>query len=260
MKKILMCDPQFFGVTYDINPWMSANIGQVDQKIATHQWTLLRDAISAVAEVEVMPGVEGLPDLVFTANAGIVRNNHAIVAKFSKPERSREEVHFEKWFSEHKLITVQPMNSYEGEGDHLVDRLGRHWLGTGFRTDTKVAEELTRILWVRMNLLELVDPRWYHLDTCFAPLPYGEVIWYPGAFSEDSQHLIRSAFRTRIEVTQEDASAFACNLVALGNNIFIPKNTVASERLQGLGYKVKEFDLSEFMRAGGAAKCLTLYC
>jgi N-dimethylarginine dimethylaminohydrolase len=259
MKKILMCDPQFFGVTYDINPWMSSNIGQVDRSLAREQWTLLRDAISSVAEVEVLPGVENLPDLVFTANAGIVRNNQAIVAKFSKFERRAEEEHFKKWFSEHKLITVQTVHSYEGEGDHLVDKLGRHWLGTGFRTDTRVAEELTRILWVRMNTLELVDPRWYHLDTCFAPLPYGEVIWYPGAFSEDSQRVIRSAFRTRIEISEEDASAFACNLVALGNNIFIPKNTHASEKLQGLGYKVQEFDLSEFMRAGGAAKCLTLY-
>lgn len=253
-----MCFPEFFGVSYDINPWMSENIGHVNQSLAKVQWQYLYIALSKVAKVSVLNGVKDLPDLVFTANAGIVRKNIAVVSKFNKPERQPEEQHFAKWFVDNKYDIVKLKNSYEGEGDHLVDKWNRHWMGTGFRSTVQAAYELDEIFKVHINTLELVDPRWYHLDTCFCPLPNGELIWYPGAFSESSQKLINASFTNQISISEEDALAFACNTVCIGKNVFMPKNNKAWYNVKSLGYNVQTFDLSEFMKAGGAAKCLVL--
>lgn len=259
MKQVLMCSPDYFGVTYDINPWMSDNIGQVDHAKAMEQWLKLKHSISKVADVKVMDGVEGLPDLVFTANAGIVSHDVALISTFYKEQRQPEEIVFRDYFKKHGYITLRINNSYEGEGDHLVDKFDRHWLGTGFRTSKEAAENIHRIFWAKINALELVDPRWYHLDTCFAPLPNGELLWYPDAFSIKSQKLIRESFKHTIDISLEDALAFSCNSVCIDNHIFIPKNIDVSTKLRQHGYNVEEFDLSEFMKAGGAAKCLVLY-
>lgn len=255
-----MCDPKYFGVTYDINPWMSSNIGHVDHAVAIHQWTTLKNALSKVAKVNIMPGVQDLPDLVFTANAGtgIYYNNIVVISTFNKPERQPEEQHFIEWFSTNGYKTVQLIYSYEGEGDHLIDKWGRHWMGSGFRTDTQSAGILDDIFSLHINTLELVDSRWYHLDTCFAPMPNGELLWYPEAFSVSSQLQICNSFDNRIAISEQDALSFACNAVCIDNNIFIPKNNNVSTQLSKLGYIVQEFDLSEFIKAGGAAKCLVL--
>lgn len=260
MKKLLMCSPEFFGVSYDINPWMSDNIGKVNHSLAVQQWNALYHQLSKIARVDVLPGIENLPDLVFTANAGFVNNTTAIVSTFLMQQRQPEEKHFKDWFKSKNYITLQLKNSYEGEGDHLVDKWNRHWIGSGFRTSKDAAEELKKILWVNVTYLELIDPRWYHLDTCFCPLPNGELMWYPNAFSPASQMFIKNSFKNFISVTIEDALAFCCNAVAIDNKIFLPKNNSASNKLKELGYDVYEFNLSEFIKAGGAAKCLVLDC
>lgn len=254
-----MCSPDYFGVSYEINPWMANNIGQVDHAKAVIQWNNLYLALKNVCHVELMPGVQDLPDLVFTANAGIVKKDIAVVSLFYKQQRQPEEIYFENWFKQHNFNVLKLKNSYEGEGDHLIDKWGRHWMGTGFRSSKEAAHELSIILRAHINTLELTDPRWYHLDTCFAPLPNGEVMYYPAAFSEKSQKLIANSFTSRIEISEEDALRFSCNAIYVDNHIFVPKNNHVSEVLRERGYQVSEFDLSEFMKAGGAAKCLVLY-
>ena len=258
MKHVLMCDPAYFDVSYEINPWMAAQQGLVNRSQAHAQWQRLHDAVAAVAQVSVMPGVDQLPDLVFTANAGLVCNGIAVLSRFAKPERQPEEQYFESWFADHDYLVVQPLNDYEGEGDHLVDAYGRHWLGTGFRTSAAAAPELAVWLNTKIHTLELVDARWYHLDTCFCPLPSGELLWYPPAFSAASQDLIRANFTVSIEATEADALAFCCNAVCIDRHVFMPKSESAHVQVGGVGYTVQTFDLSEFMRAGGAAKCLVL--
>jgi N-dimethylarginine dimethylaminohydrolase len=237
---------------------MSHNIGHVDKEKANIQWNALYSALNKKAKVETMPGIENLPDLVFTANAGIVRKNIAVISKFNKPERQPEEKYFNQWFTDNNYTVLNTKNSYEGEGDHLVDKWGRHWMGTGFRSTKKAAFELGNIFDVVVNTLELVDPRWYHLDTCFCPLPNGELLWYPMAFSTKSQKLVYNSFNHMISISEADALAFACNSVCIENDIFMPKNNDTADGLRTLGYKVQEFDLSEFLKAGGAAKCLVL--
>lgn len=256
--KVLMCRPDYFDVLYEINPWMTDQIGRVNFVTATDQWTKLYDSIAAIAEVKLINSVENLPDLVFTANAGFVSRLVAIISRFAKIERQSEERYTTHWFIENNYHTINIDSYYEGAGDHLVDHRGRHWLGTGFRTELAARPELSKILDVNINTLELVDDRWYHLDTCFCPLSGGELLWYPPAFSASSQQLIRRSFDYLIDVSVEDAKLFACNTVCIDKNIFISTNEKTSEKLDKLGYNVNEFRLGEFMKAGGAAKCLVL--
>lgn len=256
--KILMCSSVHFGVNYEINPWMQNQQGRVNRVRANDQWARLYTEIGRVADIKLIDEVENLPDLVFTANAGIVYKNIAIVSRFRNLERQPEEHYFTNWFTQNGYLTISIDNYYEGAGDHLCDHLGRHWLGTGWRTDPLAAVELTKILDLPIRVLELTDNRWYHLDTCFCPLTGGELLWYPPAFTLASQRIIRSEFVNHVEISLEDALAFACNAICIDNDIFIPNNRETSRKLSDLGYRIHEFDLSEFMKAGGAAKCLTL--
>ena len=259
MQHVLMCRPTHFDVTYDINPWMSSQIGRVDKLGALCQWFSLMDKISRLAVIKVLDGVAGKPDLVFTANAGFVHKNIAILSKFSKPERQPEELDFRQWFEANGYTVVQPTSDYEGEGEHLVDAVGNHWVGTGFINSKLVKPELEHFLNQTVNTLELIDPRWYHLDTCFCPLPNGELMWYPKAFTRKSQTLIGKHFTRGIEVMEEDALSFCCNAVCIGNNIVLPENKYASGSLKKFGYITHETALTEFLKAGGAAKCLVLH-
>ena len=258
MKQFLVCWPDFFDVTYDINHWMHNQEGKVDKEKAQHQWKNLISSLRLVSQIEYLDGVEGLPDLVFTANAGIVQGNLVVVSKFSTTERQPEEAVFLEHFSKRGCVVRQTNLKYEGEGDHLRDNEGRHWMGSGFRTEKGAAWELEKILGHRINILELVDPRWYHLDTAFCPLPFGGVMWYPGAFSEFSQNLIRTSFIQSIEVDLDDALKFCCNCVCVDDHLFMPQGAKIVDKLYDLGYNVWQGDLSEFLKAGGAAKCLVL--
>ena len=255
-----MCWPDYFDVSYNINTWMEGQQGKVDRSLAVQQWTNLRNALSEVANIELVMSDEGTPDLVFTANAGIIQGNKAVVSTFRSKERQPEEAIFTEWFEKNGFDVYHTSHYYEGEGDHLRDQKGRHWMGSGFRTDEFAAEELAIILDTDINVLKLVDPRWYHLDTAFCPLPMGGIMWYPGAFSPASQHKIRTTFAINLEVSLEDALLFCCNCICIGENLFMPSGSKAAERLRGFGYKVWEGDLSEFLKAGGAAKCLVLDC
>jgi N-dimethylarginine dimethylaminohydrolase len=258
MKRVLMCWPDYFDVIYNINHWMEGQEGRVDPTKAKQQWGKLVDAVAQVATIHFINGVQGLPDLVFTANAGIVQDQTVVVSTFSTKERQPEEAVFSEWFTEEGYTVKQIKSRYEGEGDHLIDNKGRHWMGSGFRSDKSAAIELEEILNVNIHVLELVDPRWYHLDTAFCPLPDGGVMWYPGAFSLASQHLIRSTFAINIELSLADALKFGANCVGIEENLFMPQGTEVVDKLRRLNYNVWEGDLSEFLKAGGAAKCLVL--
>lgn len=259
MNKILMCTPTHFQVSYEINPWMISNIGQVDNKKANDQWNTLFNELAKHSIIYLIDTIEDCPDLVFTANGGFISNNTAILSKFSTIERRNEEPIFGSWFASKGYDVYKPSYNYEGEGDHLIDNNNRHWLGSGFRTDTRVAAELEDILNTDINVLELTDPRWYHLDTCFCPLPDGEILWYPDAFSKSSRDLIYSSFQKSIEVSEKDALLFACNCVVLGNHLFLPKGSDVWKQLESIGYTIHEFELGEFIKSGGAAKCLVLH-
>ena len=262
--RILMCPPDFFTVDYVINPWMAGHESSLDIGLAKRQWTELRDAIAEHADVVEMRPVEKLPDMVFTANAGAVYGNKAIASHFMPHERRPEEAHFKQWFRDNgfELLALDEKIGFEGAGDCLRDRGGPWlWTGYGFRTEIEAHREIADFFDLEVVSIKLVDSRFYHIDTCFCPLTDGFLMYHPPAFDYDSRIAIESRIppHKRIVVDTLDAGDFACNAVNVGDMVFLNR---ASEplkaRLMLAGFKVREVDLSEFLKAGGSAKCLTL--
>lgn len=260
--RFLMCPPVYFDVDYTINPWMNGNIGKVNQPLAARQWNELYSIISSLADVDIIDPVPGLPDMVFTANGGMLLNNtkEIAISRFANKERQQEEEIFRRYFIDSKFTVYTPHmeNEYfEGAGDGLVDSNGTFWLGYGKRSTEKLTKFIGQMTESMYVLLKLLDPNFYHLDTCFCPLTYGQYLIYPQAF-ETLSHVERYHDKFVI-VNDEDAHAFACNAVCINDNVILPK---CSDKLQytltRLGYNVYTVDLSEFMKAGGSAKCLTL--
>lgn len=263
-QTILMCPPNHFEVAYVINPWMEGHVAKTDDALAHRQWDDLCDAIGQYAKLALEPPQRNLPDIVFTANAGLVLGGRVILSRFRSRERRGEEPHHRAWFAENGFeILDWPQDvPFEGAGDALFDR-GQDllWVGHGFRSDAAVPALLEKLLGRRTAALNLVDPRFYHLDTCLCPLDRGYLLYFPAAFDEASRALIE-AFTPqdkRIAVDEADALKFCCNAVDLNGHIFVNDASEALQaRLRGAGFAPIVTPLSEFMKAGGGAKCLTL--
>ena len=261
-RRTLMVPPDFFCVRYAINPWMDVK-HPVDTGRALAQWTQLHDLIAAHADVVVMPAVDELPDMCFSANGGLAMGRTFVPSNFRHLERRAEASWFEAWMRRQGFAIRRLPSSavFEGAGDALFDREQRLWMGFGQRSDITAAALLGAMLDVKLIPLALRDPYFYHLDTCFCPLSSGHVVFYPDAFAPQSldtiEHFIPAKFR--IPVTREDAGRFACNMVDLGDVVIAHHaSPVLREALQRAGREVQIVDLSEFIKAGGGAKCLTL--
>ena len=262
MKHYLMCEPRFFEVRYVINPWMEGNLGKVNRELAKQQWQNLHDIMAGRASVSLIEPVAGLPDMVFTANAGLVHKKDVVVSSFLHAERQPEAKFFEQFFSSngYSVQHLQKEMIFEGAGDALFDTQGRLWVGSGIRSDPHALDEIIAVLDVEAIGLELVDPHWYHLDTAFCPLPEGQAIAYAKAFSGKSVAALNAAFGANIIwVLEADAKNFACNAISIGQTIIMHKASAElKSALAKRGFEVIETDVSEFIKAGGACKCLTL--
>ena len=262
--RILMCAPEHFRVDYVINPWMKDQIGRTDRTRARRQWEALRRRLAQHAELSFAPSAPGLPDMPFTANAGLVLDGVAAVSRFYARERRPEERLFRRWFDLNGYaIAPWPEDvAFEGAGDALPDHArGVIWCGHGWRTSRRAPPLLENIFGRRVVALRLVDPRFYHLDTCLCPLSDGWLLYYPAAFDEASLKTIRAVTpaERRIEASAPDATAFACNAVEIGRRVFLNSCSIALRRkLDVAGFTPAVTSLTEFLKAGGAAKCLTL--
>jgi len=260
----LMCSPELYEVNYVINPWMEGNVNRSSRREAAAQWERLRAAISQFAHVELVEPQPGSPDMVFTANAGLVRHGVVALSRFLHPERQGEEPHFGKWFGDSGFAVCETPRAmpFEGEGDALFEWDGsRLWAGHGVRT-LQGSHQWLRDIWrVEVISLRLVDPRFYHLDTCFCPLYGGYVMYFPKAFDAESLIKIEARYpqEKRICVNEPDTLRFACNAVNVGRILVLNDISLElSRRLEALGFCVVQVPLSEFLKAGGAAKCLVL--
>jgi len=266
--RFLMCAPEFFGVEYEINPWMHGKQGTVGFSEAQAQWgalyTLLTDTLGGRAE-QVAPR-PGLPDIVFTANAGLAKGGVVVPSRFRHRERQGEEPIYRAWFEKNgfSLRDLPPGVAFEGAGDALFDTAEPEllWAAHGFRTDEAAHPFLAEAFGAEVIPLRLTDPRFYHLDTCFCPLPGGSLLWHPAAFDESSRRRVRErvAEDRRFEVDDADALAFACNAVGVGASALVLNSASPglARWLEGRGLSVHQTPLTEFMKAGGSAKCLTL--
>lgn len=257
---ILMCPPDHYGIEYEINPWMSRS-RQSDSVRAREQWRALYVLLESLgANVLLMTAVKGLPDLVFTANAGLIWRDVAFLSRFRHEARQAETAVDETWFLEHGFTTEnlpEPW-SFEGAGDALFcgDTL---YAGYIFRSDASAMQWLSTRMGCRVIPLQLVNPRYYHLDTCFCPLSVNEAIYFPPAFDEYGRQALDAHMPTLVRVEQDEAERFCCNAVVLGRNVVLNSGCPKlEEKLTSLGYTPYSTELDEFIKAGGSAKCLTL--
>jgi len=261
---LLMCVPKLYEVSYVINPWMKDNLGNSSRRRALQQWEDLYEVLSGLTDIHLVEPIAGSPDMVFTANAGLARDGVVAISSFYHPERQGEEPHFREWFHKagYAVVDLPRETPFEGEGDALFSADGSIlWAGHGTRTLEASHVALRRLWDVEVVSLRLMDPRFYHLDTCFAPLEDGSLLYYPPAFDEESLKKIEAVYTAekRIAVGEEDALAFACNAVNLGKTIVL--NCISADLKQELrerGFEVIQVRLDEFLKAGGAAKCLVM--
>ena len=260
----LMCSPEWFDVDYVINPWMAGNLHRPSRDTSFSQWKGLYAALREVADVKLLHPRQGSPDMTYVAHGAVVNFGVAALSSFAHAQRQPEEQHLRTWLEDAGfLIWETPRETaFEGEGDAIFDPLGRMlWLAHGARTCQDSHRHVADAWHAQMTSLHLVDPRFYHLDTCFAPLSGGHLLYYPGAFDAASLKRIEDAYppRMRIAVDEAEAGQFGCNVLNVGRNIFMHQyeGTVA-RRLRSLGYTVTELALGEFLKGGGSAKSLAL--
>jgi N-dimethylarginine dimethylaminohydrolase len=271
--RLLMCAPEHFAVSYAINPWMDPASWARDNRAhaaAAREWADLHRTLAGLgADIDLVPSVPGLPDLVFTANAAVVLDRQVLLARFRHPERQREQVHFEAAFRSLQARGVvdavrklPPGVVLEGAGDCVWDETRKlFWMGYGPRSDAAARQPVADALGQDVIALELADPRFYHMDTALSALPGGEVVYLPDAFTKAGRDTIRArvAPEQRIEIAGDDGRRLAANAVCLGNAVVMsgcgPRLRAAlSER----GYRVVTTPLPSFLRSGGSAFCLTL--
>lgn len=233
--------------------------GKVDRQQAFLQWEHLQQIYRELGcSVEVLDPVEGLPDMVFTANAGfIVNNKEAVVSSFLNKERQGEEAYFRKWFREKGWQVRQLDVPYEGVAESFYWR-DKLFVGFGKRAHKDVPKKLQKVTDREVIPLQLVDDRFYHLDMSLAAPRENLLLYYPGAFSDDSLQKLRTLDVEILELSEEDACAFGCNFITLGDNIIINKGTKSVvPLLKEKGFNVFELDMSEYRKSGGGVRCLT---
>ncbi|MFJ9368739.1 dimethylargininase [Nocardia sp. NPDC101769] len=257
-RHYLMCRPEHFDVTYAINPWMDTS-DPVNRALALAQWDGLRAAYEAHGHrVEVIEPIAGLPDMVFAANGGLVIGDRALSARFANPERAQEGPAFHAWMAARGFAAVAAAReTNEGEGDFAI-AADRILAGTGFRSAPGAHEEVAEFFGLPVVSLDLVDPRFYHLDTALMVLD-DTIAYYPGAFSGPSARLLAGLYPDAIIADEEDANVLGLNGVCDGYHVFLTEKAVGlAEQLRARGYQPVGIDLSELLKSGGSVKCCTL--
>lgn len=254
-----MCAPRYFDIEYSINPWMQLDV-QPDDARADRGWHQLHQAYLDLGfDIELVKPVNHLPDLVFTANAGLVFNGKVMLSRFLYEERQKETPVFKEWFEQRGYRDIcMPEHPFEGEGDALL--CGQTLLaGHGFRSSVESHQELRDLFGLEVISLKLIDPRYYHVDTCLCVLDEKSIMFYPPAFDEESREKLRNVVPNVIEATDADAEAFGLNAYSDGHNVMMSdRATGLMAGLESCGFNPIGVDIAEFQKAGGGVKCLTL--
>ncbi|MFC6012214.1 dimethylargininase [Nocardia lasii] len=258
-RRYVLCRPDHFEVTYAINPWMDP-AEPVDRARAVAQWDILRATLEAHGHtVDTVPGEPGLPDMVFAANSGIVIGGLAMSARFHHPERSAEGPHFHRWFAGRDLRELRGAAEInEGEGDFAY--AGERILGgVGFRCSLSAHDEVARYFDLPVVSLELIDPRFYHLDTALMVLDATTVAYYPAAFSPAARAVLAELYPDAILADEADAVSFGLNGLSDGRHVFVdPGATGLIAQLRERGFEPVPVDVSELRKGGGGVKCCVL--
>ncbi|MGI8984136.1 MAG: dimethylarginine dimethylaminohydrolase family protein [Acidimicrobiales bacterium] len=259
-RRFLMCPPEHFGVLYEINPWMHREVA-VDLDLARSQWgELVATLTEAGAGVELLAPQPGLPDLVFTANAGTVNNGRFVPSRFRHPQRQPEVDHDIAWFEAHgfEVRGLPEGIGHEGAGDTLPFR-GVFLSGYRSRSDAGAHGPLSSLLSAPVRPIELVDPRLYHLDLTFCPLDDRRAMVAPGAWDTYGRKVVEALVPEPLVLDGDEMLAFCANSVVVDRTVVMARCPPAvGRRLEEWGFDVVVVDMSEFLKAGGGCRCLTL--
>jgi N-dimethylarginine dimethylaminohydrolase len=257
-----VCPPSHFGVLYEINPWMHKEVA-VDPDRARTQWEdMVANLESAGAVTVPMEPVAGLPDLVFTANAGLIHANRFVVSRFRHTERRPEARHNAEWFARAGYqvdeVPVELGVCFEGAGDALPFR-GRLVAGYRFRSDFVAHGALAELLGIPVVSVELADARFYHLDLTFCPLDDRRAICAPHAWDRYARAVMERLVPEPLVLEPDEAMSFCANSVVVNHTIVMPACPPRVGRiLERWGFDVCVSPVGEFMKAGGGVRCLTL--
>ncbi|KAI6192050.1 hypothetical protein M3Y97_00293900 [Aphelenchoides bicaudatus] len=257
LRRVLMVPPKHFTVEYAINPWMG---GKVDQALAQKQWDQLKKEIeNQGVKVLTLDQTPDLPDMVFCCNSGLAYENKVYLSKFRHPQRQGEQ---KALFAENNF---DPRGSdyaeyFEGGGDAVFSDYNTLWAGYGERTSKEAYNHVAKLGSFETVFCEMTNPKFYHLDTCFAPVGSKSALYYPDAFSSKTQQEIKRRLPDAIAVSDEEATAFVCNAITVRKAVISPIGVSdrTKDLLSKLGYKTIEVDMSEFMKSGGACQCLVM--
>jgi len=255
---VLLCPPMFFDVKYSINPWMKGE--KVNTAMARKQWFEMKWVLEDLGIKVKLIGQENyLPDMVFTANAGTVKDKKVVLSNFKHYQRQPEREVFQRWFEEFGYETHKLPDGvhFEGCGDTILSG-NKLIAGYGYRSDLRALKKTAEILELQLISLKLKNPNFYHLDTCFSLLREDLAIYYPGAFSDHTISKIKNI--ELLPVTENEANQFACNSIVYKDNILMPaKNNRLVDELANYGYTVRLIDTSEFLKSGGSLQCMSLW-
>jgi N-dimethylarginine dimethylaminohydrolase len=275
---VLTCEPKYFRIVDVKNPYMEKNVGLSNTKEAIKQWNAIKNIYKKWVEEGILDEyselepVEGLEDMVFTANHGIpwvLKNGEKIfVPSNMKYESRKKEIPYAIKFFESKGYRIAKISEgkiFEGNGDliaHPTKRLV--YVGYGQRTSMDSLEEIAQLLETPVIPLKLINPHFYHLDTCFHPLNVKTVMICPEAFDFESFQLIKKIFPKVIRIsTEENKTFFALNSVTFHRQfkkvaMIHYGSTNAYRLLLEEAYHVEEVDTSEFIKSGGSIFCMKL--
>jgi N-dimethylarginine dimethylaminohydrolase len=260
-KKLLLCPPTYYDIEYEINPWMHVE-NKVNQSSVHAEYAALRAAYKNLGlEFSEIDQVDGLPDMVYSANFGFPTETMFIKSNYKYDERKKEADYAAEYFAarDFEVKTLPEDIAFEGQGDLLTVN-GNYFFGWGKRSDLEAKPYLEELLGKKMIDFKLVNPFYYHLDTCFAPLNENTVVINPVSFEKEGKKLIYELFPNVIEASTEDNHLIACNLVVADKTIVIAKGISQGLRddFATHGFSVCEVPMDEYRKGGGSVKCLTL--
>lgn len=229
----------------------------------------VREEYEALKQVYLELGCEileieqgkGLPDMVYAANFGFPQDNIFIKANFMFDERKGEAELAKQYFQNlgFKIKELPENVAWEGQGDFL--KVGdKYFLGWGKRSDFEAKKHLASILDGDIIDLKLIDPYYYHIDTCFLPLTKDTVAINQYSFEKEDLEKIKQHFKHIIYVGKNDNAHLACNAVVIGQTIVVARgiSQQLKDDFKQAGFDTREVAMDEYRKGGGSVKCLTL--
>lgn len=258
IKKILLCPPDYFQVRYQINPWMRP--GSVNQAKAEEQWLTLFNLFRSLGvKTETVKPQPDLPDMVFSADQGLIKGEKAILANFRFRQRRGESKIYRQWLENKGFKTFSLPDFSYFEGGDALEEGGKIILGYGFRTSFQTASIINKLLKMPVATLKLVNPHFYHLDTCLFAVNQKTAFYYPEAFDKNSKTKLACLFTNLIPLPENEAFALAANSLITDHQAIIPQGSpFLAKNLKKFGYRVHRVDISQFLKAGGGIHCLAI--